>query len=182
MKVLVACERHGRVRDAFLRKGHDAVSCDLYPTTVKGPHFEGDMFDLDLSIYDLIIAHPPCTYLCVSGNRHYAGTKERKEAAEFIRRIWNIPVKKLAIENPVGVINTELPWMLRPYYIQPYWFGHPETKKTGIWSRGLPELKPTNKIIPTKTSIHKMAPSIYRGMLRSITYQGIADAMADQWG
>ena len=114
MKVLVACEYSGAVRDAFIIAGHDAMSCDLLPSEVPGPHYQGDMFDLHLSGYDLIIAHPPCTTLCVSGNRHYAGTKQRYDGAEFVKRIWEIPVDKLAIENPVGVINSLLPYCRRP--------------------------------------------------------------------
>jgi len=182
MKVLVACEYSGRVRDAFRKKGHDVLSCDLLPTDVLGPHYEGDMFDLPLHDFDLIIAHPPCTALCVSGNRHYAGTKARIEAAEFIEKIWSIPVNKLAIENPVGVINSELPFMPRPQYIQPWQFGHGETKKTGLWLRGLPKLVSTNIVEGRADRIHKMPPSKDRWKLRSTTYQGIADAMAEQWG
>lgn len=182
MKVLVACEMSGRVRDAFIKKGHDAMSCDLQDTISPGTHYKGNMFELDLESFDLIIAHPPCTYLCVSGNRHYAGSEKRKEALEFIRAIWNIRVKKLCIENPVGVINTGLWWMPAPQYIQPWMFGHGEVKKTGLWKRGLPDLLPTNVVSGRADRIHKMAPSEARGVLRSLTYKGIAQAMADQWG
>jgi len=182
MKVLVACEYSGKVRDAFIAKGHDAISCDLMPTDAPGPHYQGDMFDLDLTSFDLIIAHPPCTAICVSGNRHYAGTPARLEGAEFVAKIWRIPVKMLAIENPVGVINTFIQNMPKPQYIQPWQFGHGETKKTGLWSRGLPELEPTNIVEGRDDRIHKMPPSKDRWKLRSTAYQGIADAMADQWG
>jgi site-specific DNA-cytosine methylase len=181
-KVLIACEYSGVVRDAFRRRGFDAMSCDLLPTEVDGPHYQGDMFDLDLSTFDLVIAHPPCTALAVSGNRWYAGTAERIEAAEFVRRIWELPVARLAIENPVGVINTLLPEMPKPQYIQPWMFGHGETKKTGLWTRGLPELVPTNVVSGREQRIWRMAPSPDRWKERSRTYQGIADAMADQWG
>lgn len=182
MRVLVACEYSGRVRDAFTKYGHSAMSCDLLPTETPGEHYQGDMFDLDFTEFDLIIAHPPCTAVCVSGNRHYAGTKERVEGVEFIKRIWEIPVKKLAIENPVGVINTMLPDMPKPQYIQPWQFGHGETKKTGLWKRGLPDLVSTNIVDGRLDRIHKLPPSEDRGKLRSLTYQGIANAMAEQWG
>lgn len=182
MKVLVACEYSGRVRDAFIARGHDAMSCDLLPTDVPGPHYQGDCFDLDWSEFDLVIAHPPCTALCVSGNRHYAGSGQRKEAAAFVWKMWNQPVKKLCIENPVGVINTLLPDMPKPQYIQPWQFGHGETKKTGLWLRGLPPLNPSDIVDGRDDRIHKMPPSKDRWKLRSTTYQGIADAMAEQWG
>jgi site-specific DNA-cytosine methylase len=129
MKVLVACEYSGIVRDAFAARGHDAWSCDYLPTEKPGRHFERDMFSLPLQKFDLIIAHPPCTHLCVSGNRWHSGTQQRADAAKFIRRIWEIPIAKLCIENPVGVINTLLPELPRPQYIQPWMFGHGETKK-----------------------------------------------------
>ena len=182
MKILIACEFSGVVRDAFIARGHDAISCDLLPTDVKGPHYVGDMFDLDLTSFDIIIAHPPCTAICVSGNRYYAGTQARLDAVLFVHRIWKIPVSKMCIENPVGVINTFLPDMPRPQYIQPWQFGHGETKKTGLWLRGLPQLKPTNIVDGREQKIWKMPPSKDRWKLRSKTYTGIADAMAEQWG
>lgn len=184
-KVLVACEFTGVVRDAFIRLGHDAMSCDLLPTEVDGPHYEGDLFDLDFSEYDLVIAHPPCTTVAVSGNRWYAGTQARIDGAEFIRRVWEIPVERMALENPVGVINTLLPEMPRPYYIQPWQYGHGETKKTGLWTRGLPKLEPTNIVEGREEKIWAMwktVPAKDLGKERSRTYQGIADAMAEQWG
>lgn len=181
-KVLVACEYSGTVRDAFIAQGHDALSCDLLPTDRPGPHYQGDMFDLDLGNYDLVIAHPPCTALCVSGNRHYAGTPAREEAAQFIWRIWTCDAPRLAIENPVGVINTLLPDMPKPCYIQPWQFGHGETKKTGLWLRGAPPLEPTSIVDGREQRVWRMAPSPDRWKLRSATYQGIADAMASQWG
>lgn len=173
MNILVACEFSGRVRDAFLQKGHDAMSCDLLDSEVPGPHYKGNMFDLNLSMFDLIIAHPPCTALCVSGNRYYANTEYRINSAKFIEKIWKIPIKKLVIENPVGVINTLLPsWQ----------FGHGETKKTGLWKRGLADLKPTNIVKGRDQRVWKMPPSKDRWKKRSETYIGIANAMADQWG
>lgn len=182
MKVLVACEYSGRVRDAFLKLGHDAMSCDLLPTDAPGPHCQGDCFDLDWSEFDLVIAHPPCTALCVSGNRHYAGTAARQQSAEFVWRMWQQPVRRLAIENPVGVINSLLPGMPRPQYIQPWQFGHGETKKTGLWLRGLPRLVPTDVVDGREQRIWKLSPSADRWKIRSETYLGIAEAMAEQWG
>ena len=182
MKVLVACEYSGRVRDAFIARGHEAMSCDLLPTDVDGPHYQGDCFDLDWSEFDLVIAHPPCTALCVSGNRHYAGSEERLSSAEFVLRMWRQPVKRLVIENPVGVINSLLPELPKPQYIQPWMFGHGETKKTGLWMRGVPHLVPTDVVEGREQRIWKMPPSKDRWKIRSETYQGIADAMADQWG
>jgi hypothetical protein len=181
MKVLVACEYSGTVRDAFIARGHDAMSCDLLPTDVPGPHYQGDMFDLDLGSFDLVIAHPPCTALCVSGNRYYAGTEAREEAAQFIWRIWTSDAPRLAIENPVGVINTLLPEMPKPQYIQPWQFGHGETKKTGLWLRNLPPLMATQVVEGREQRVWRMAPSPDRWKLRSATYPGIAGAMAEQW-
>jgi hypothetical protein len=183
MKVLIACEYSGKVRDAFIALGHEAISCDLLPSdSDKGPHIQGDLFSVeDLHSFDLIIAHPPCTSLCVSGNRHYASTQARLDGAQFVKRIWDLPVERLCIENPVGVINTLLPDMPKPQYVQPWQFGHGETKKTGLWKRGLPDLVPTNIVDGRKDRIHKLPPSVDRWKIRSETYQGIADAMAKQW-
>ena len=182
MKVAVLCEYSGRVRDAFIKRGHDAISCDILPSDAPGPHIHGNLFRHAWDEYDLIIAHPPCTALAVSGNRYYAGTEERTRAAMFVKAIWNIPVGKMCIENPVGVINSILLDMPKPQYIQPWMFGHGETKKTGLWLRGLPQLKPTNIVDGREQRIWKMPPSEDRAKLRSLTYQGIADAMATQWG
>ena len=184
MNVLVACEYSGRVRDAFIKLGHYAMSCDLLPcdSPHPGDHYQGDLFDIAYDPkWDLIIAHPPCTCICVSGNRHYAGTQDRIDAVKFVEKIWNLPCKKLAIENPVGVINTVSDIMPKPYYIQPWQFGHGETKKTGLWTRGLPQLKPTNIVEGRADRIHKLPPSKDRWKIRSTTYQGIADAFAAQW-
>lgn len=199
MKVLVACEYSGRVRDAFIRAGHDAMSCDLLPSESDfGPHYQGDMFDLDLSQFDLMIAHPPCTYLAVSGLHWNKRQPERaaktEEALEFIQRIWEAPVPMVCIENPVGCINSRLDFMPNPQYVQPYEFGEDASKKTGLWLRGLPPLQPTERIPgrivngkerwdnQTDSGQNKLGPSDDRWKIRSYTYQGIADAMAKQWG
>lgn len=198
MRVLIACEYSGRVRDAFLERGHDAMSCDLLPTESPGPHYQGDMFDLDLGSYDLIIAHPPCTYLAVSGlhwnKRDPERAKKTDQALLFITAIWSTPIEKLVIENPVGCINSRLPFMPKPQYIQPYDFGEDASKKTGLWTRGLPPLIPTNRVPgrivegkerwsnQTDSGQNNLAPSEDRWKLRSTTFQGIADAMAEQWG
>ena len=180
MKVLVACEFSGIVRDAFTARGHQAVSCDLLHTQRPGRHYVRDVRELNLNNWDLLIAHPPCTHLAVSGNRWYSGTKEREEAVEFFRYFLEAPCKRICVENPVGVISSRI----RPpdQYIQPWQFGHGETKKTGLWLKGLLPLKPTNVVEGREQRIWKMPPSPDRGYLRSITYQGIADAMAEQWG
>lgn len=182
MKVLIACEFSGIVRDSFISLGHDAISCDLLPTDSPGNHYQGDCFDLDWSLFDLVIAHPPCTALCLSGNRHYANSLDRINAAKFIEKIWEQPVERLAIENPVGVINSLLPGMPRPFYVQPWQFGHGETKKTGFWTRGLPQLVPTNIVSGRDQRIWKLPPSPDRWKIRSKTFPGIAIAMAQQWG
>ena len=180
MKVLVACEESGRVRDAFIARGHDAISCDILPTDSPGPHIQGDIRDVDLSVYDLIIAHPPCTALAVSGNRTYANTPARAEAIKFFRLFLDAPVPRIAVENPVGVISTAI---RKPdQWIQPWQFGHGETKKTGLWLKNLPLLTPTNIVDGREQRIWRMAPSPTRSRDRSRTYQGIADAMAEQWG
>lgn len=178
MRVLVACEFSGVVRDAFLKLGHDAWSCDLIDSG-HYRHIVGDVCSLLSDQWDLMIAHPPCTALCVSGNRYYADTEEREEAVEFFRKFLEAPVPRIAVENPVGVISSRI----RPpdQYIQPWQFGHGETKKTGLWLKNLPPLIPTNIVEGREQRIWKMSPSKDRGLLRSITYQGIADAMAEQW-
>jgi len=173
------------VRNAFISKGHDAVSCDILPSRSEGPHMNRNVMSLPAGLlkkFDLIIAHPPCTAIAVSGNRWYAGTKARSDAVEMVRVIWNWPVEKLCIENPVGVLNTMCSELPRPQYIQPWMFGHGETKKTGLWTRGLPPLEPTNYVEGREQRVWRMAPSETRQRDRSVTFQGIADAMAEQWG
>lgn len=181
MKVAILCEYSGVVRNAFTAAGHDAISCDMLPTESEGKHIQGDLFLHDWSEYDLIIAHPPCTHMSLSGNRWYAGTVQRQLSANFIDAVWNLPVDKLCIENPMGQINKYNPEMPNPQYIQPWQFGHGETKKTGLWKRNLPDLIPTNIVEGREQRIWKMPPSEDRGKLRSMFFTGIAAAMADQW-
>ena len=181
-RILVACEYSGVVRDAFRNLGWDAMSCDLLPTESEGNHYQGDCFDLNWGDFDLVIAHPPCTALCVSGNRYYAGTQAREDAARFVERMWDQPVDRLCIENPVGVLNRLCSKLPKPQYIQPWQFGHGETKKTGLWTRGLPDLEPTNVVDGREQRLFKLPESKNRWKIRSTTYQGIADAMANQWG
>lgn len=181
MKVLVACEFSGTVRDAFIRKGHDAISCDLLPTESEGPHYQGDVFDIINNDYDMLIAFPPCTRLCVSGARWWPKFKnEQLQAIDFFMKLWNCPIKIKAMENPIGIMSTV--FRKPDQIIQPWQFGHGETKATCLWLQELPKLKPTNIVDGREPRIHKMPPSSNRSKLRSMTYQGIADAMADQWG
>jgi hypothetical protein len=192
VKVLVACEESGRVRDAFLRLGHDAISCDLLPTDSPGPHIEGDVREIDMAGFDLVIAFPPCTYLAVSGNRWYAGTPEREEGLELVRYFMDAPCERVAIENPIGVIST---CIRKPdQIIQPWMFGHGETKATCLWLKNLPPLEPThgrpdlfNQSRPPapeerEQRIWRMPPGHNRSRDRSRTFHGIAEAMAEQWG
>lgn len=180
MKVLVACEFSGIVRDAFKAKGHDAWSCDLLPTEQKGLHIRGDVLNILHYGWDLMIAHPPCTYLAVSGARWFETKQvEQRKAIFFFMSLVEADIPKICIENPVGIMSTL--WGKPDQYIQPWQFGHGETKKTCLWLKGLPALKPTNIVKGREARIHKMPPSKNRGKLRSVTYQGIADAMAEQW-
>jgi hypothetical protein len=177
----------GTVRDAFKRAGCYAISCDLYPTMSPGPHYEGDLFSgaLDFSSYDLIIAHPPCTHICRSGSWRWRNTKERADAIDFFMRIWNIRCKKLCIENSVGIMNRMVPSRSKlplPQFVEPYWFGHTVTKKTGLWKRNLPDLTPSRMLEPHSSGIQNVSGyGEERRILRSITYLGIANAMAKQW-
>jgi hypothetical protein len=183
MKVLIACEYSGRVRDAFLKLGHEAMSCDMLPTEHTGPHYQGDVFDIINDGWDLMIAHPPCTHLAVSGARHFAAKEAsgvQQEALEFVRRLLDAPIPKICLENPVSIISTRI---RKPsQIIQPWMFGHGETKTTCLWLKGLHKLVPTNIVVGRDDRIHKMPPSPTRWKERSRTYQGIADAMAEQWG
>ena len=233
MRVAILCEFSGTVRDAFIRRGHDAISCDLLPTESPGPHIEGDCFDHDWSGYDLAICHPPCTYLARSGlhwNKRIPGREAKtEEALEFVRRLLALPIPKIALENPKGRIGTAI----RPYnqLIHPWMFGHDASKATCLWLKGLAPLRPTEVIrrpawVPcemcdeflctihkchvhececppieswakrgvnpytdggryanqTPSGNNKVGEQNHRWKIRSITYQGIADAMADQWG
>lgn len=181
MKVLVACEFSGVVREAFAAKGHDAWSCDLLPSEKPGKHIQGNVLDILNQEWDLMIAHPPCTYLAVSGARWWKDRiEEQKQALDFVRVLMDAPCEKIAIENPVSKISTAI---RKPdQIIQPWQFGHGETKATCLWLKGLPKLTPTNIVDGRENRIHKMPPSANRGKERSRTYQGIADAMANQWG
>lgn len=196
MRVLVACEYSGRVRDAFIANGHDAMSCDLLPTEAPGPHYQGDVFDIINDGWDLMIAHPPCTYLSVSGmhwtTRGLRDPQLTEDALEFVRRLMAAPIERIAIENPISVISSRI---RKPdQIITPYQFGHDASKKTCLWLRNLPPLKPTLFVEPrivngrarwgnqTDSGQNKLAPSADRWKVRSETYEGIAKAMADQWG
>jgi len=181
MKVLVACEYSGRVRDAFIREGHYAVSCDLLETDVEGPHYKGDVTDILDDNWDLMIAHPPCTHLAVSGARWFKDKQqEQKEALDFVRLLLDAPINKIALENPVSVISSKI---RKPdQIIQPWQFGHGETKATCLWLKNLPKLEPTDIVDGREARVHMLPPSKDRWKLRSTTYEGIADAMATQWG
>lgn len=183
MSILVACECSGKVRDAFIKKGHNAISCDLQDTDSPGPHVKGDVIPLLKKHWDMIIAFPPCTDLAVSGARWFeAKRKDGRQQASiaFFMLFANHPCKKIAIENPVGIMSTL--WRKPNQTIQPWQFGHGETKATCLWLKGLPELVPTNIVSGREQRIWKLPPTADRAKLRSETYQGIADAMAEQWG
>lgn len=181
MKVLVACEYSGRVRDAFIKQGHDALSCDLLPTDVEGLHYQGDVLDIINGGWDLMIAHPPCTHLAVSGARWFKDKKkEQEEALDFVRVLLNAPIDRIALENPVSVISSKI---RKPdQIIQPWMFGHGETKATCLWLKNLPKLQPTNIVEGREQKVWKMPPSKDRWKARSLTYNGIAEAMSIQWG
>jgi site-specific DNA-cytosine methylase len=161
--------------------GHDAMSCDLLPTDVPGPHYKGDVMDVIGAGWDLMIAHPPCTHLAVSGSRWFKNkVSEQAIALDFVRLLLNSSIKKIALENPISVISSKI---RKPdQIIQPWQFGHGETKATCFWLKDLPKLIPTNIVSGREAKVHKMPPSPDRWKLRSKTYQGIADAMAQQWG
>jgi len=180
MRVLVACEYSGTVRDAFRRLGHDAVSCDLLPTEAPGPHVVGDVLDVLDDGWDLMVAHPPCTHLCVSGARWFdEKQEEQRESLEFVRALLDAPILRIALENPVGVISSRI----RPpdQILQPWQFGHGETKATCLWLVGLPPLHPTNVVEGREQRLHRLPPTPDRWKIRSTTFPGIADAMAEQW-
>jgi site-specific DNA-cytosine methylase len=188
LRVLVACEYSGIVRDAFIAKGHEAMSCDLLPSEQPGPHYQGDIRDVlyvgPMSLpWDLMIAHPPCTHLSVSGARHFKAKQEsgvQQEALEFVRFLMNAPVDRICIENPISIISSKI---RKPdQIIQPWQFGHGETKATCLWLKGLPKLTPTNIVEGREARVHRMAPGPDRWKDRSRTFTGIASAMADQWG
>jgi hypothetical protein len=183
MRVLVACEYSGTVRDAFIKLGHEAMSCDLLDTDRPGPHYKGSVLDVINDGWDLMIAHPPCTHLAVSGARHFAEKRAsgvQQEALDFVRLLLGAPIERIALENPVSIISSQI---RKPdQIIQPWMFGHGETKKTCLWLKNLEKLKPTMIVDGREPRIHRLAPSPDRWKIRSKTYQGIADAMAEQWG
>lgn len=185
MRVLIGCESSGVVRDSFIRGGHDAMSCDILPTEKPGPHYQGDLFDVIDYPWDLAIFHPPCTHLSVSGSRHFEAKRMdgRQQAAvaffmRIVRRSQHIP--KTGIENPVCIMSSM--YRTPDQIIQPWQFGHGETKATCLWLKGLLPLRPTNIVEGREARIHKMPPGPDRWKERSRTYEGIAAAMADQWG
>jgi len=181
MKVLVACEFSGIVRDAFTKRGHDAMSCDLLPTERPGKHYQGDVLGIINDGWDLMIAHPPCTHLAVSGARWFKNKQiEQRAAILFFLHLAALNIPKIAIENPIGIMSTI--YRKPDQIIQPWMFGHGETKATCLWLKALPPLIPTQIVEGREHWIHRMPPSPTRGRERSITYQGIADAMAEQWG
>ena len=189
MRVLVACEYSATVRDAFRARGHDAWSCDLLPTEGDPEwHIQDDIIynlggEWMGGEWDLMIAHPPCTDLAVSGARHFPAKRadgRQQRALDFVKRLMDAPIKRIAIENPISVISTAI---RKPdQIIQPWQFGHGETKATCLWLKNLPKLVPTNIVEGRSDRIHKMPPGPNRWKERSRTYQGIADAMAEQWG
>lgn len=180
MRVLVACEYSGTVRDAFIAAGHEALSCDLLPTDNPGPHYQGDVRDVLSDGWDLMIAHPPCTHLAVSGARWFKDKQaEQAEALDFVRLLLDAPIGRIALENPVSVISSRV---RKPdQIIQPWQFGHGETKATCLWLKGLPKLTPTDIVDGREARVHKLPPSADRWKIRSTTYPGIAAAMAQQW-
>ena len=195
MHILIACEYSGTVRDAFIRAGHDAISCDLLPTDVPGPHYEGDVFDIINNGWDMMIAHPPCTYLSVSG-MHWTARGLRdpqltEDALDFVTRLMAASIPRIAIENPISVISSRI---RKPdQIINPWQFGHDASKRTCLWLKNLPLLTPTDIVEPrivngkkrwanqTDSGQNRLPPSEDRWKIRSETYTGIAQAMADQW-
>jgi hypothetical protein len=192
MKVLIACEYSGTVRDAFRALGHDAMSCDLLPTEREGPHYQGSVLDILGDGWDLMIAHPPCTHLAVSGAAHFAKKRAsgvQDEALDFVRLLLNAPIPKIALENPVSIISSRI---RKPdQIIHPWQFGHETTKATCLWLKGLPLLVPTQIVSKGERQVYasgKSSPIWHAksgggsGKARSMTFQGMADAMAAQWG
>ena len=190
MRVLVACEYSGRVRDAFAALGHDAMSCDFEPAETPGNHHQGDVFEVLDQGWDIMIAHPPCTHLCSSGARWFRDKQKEQAGAEwFFLQLANCGIPKICVENPIGVMSTR--YRKPDQIIQPYQFGEPESKATCLWLKGLPKLVPTNVMTKPDSGVwlnqtpsgqNKLGPSADRWKIRSRTYQGIADAMAQQWG
>lgn len=181
MRVLVACEYSGTVRDAFRALGHDAMSCDLLSTEVPGPHYQGDVRDVLGERWDLMIAHPPCTHLAVSGARWFNEKRmEQAEALAFVRMLMLADVPRICVENPVSIISSRI--VPATQTIKPWQFGHGETKATCLWLKNLPPLDPTNIVEGREPRVHMMPPGPDRWKERSRTFRGIAQAMAEQWG
>lgn len=204
MRVLVACEFSGAVRDAFIGGGHDAMSCDLLPNETPGPHYQGSVMDILDNGWDLMVAHPPCTYLTLTGNKWFrpefaerfpTRQQDRADAIEFFMALVNAPIPKIAIENPIGIMSSR--YRKPNQIIQPWQYGHETTKATCLWLKGLPNLVPTNVVskgeVVVSKSGNRMSRWYYetsmlplkngiRAKARSVTFQGIADAIADQWG
>ena len=180
MRVLVACEYSGIVRDAFKAQGHDAVSCDLLPSERAGWHYQGEVENLLGEGWDLMIAHPPCTHLAVSGARWFKDKQqEQVKALAFVQLLLDAPIPRIALENPVSIISSRI---RKPdQIVQPWQYGHGETKATCLWLKGLPPLKPTNVVEGREQRVHRMAPGPNRWRERSRTFTGIAEAMALQW-
>jgi site-specific DNA-cytosine methylase len=183
MRVLIACEYSGRVRDAFLRRGHNAMSCDLLETEVPGPHYQGPVEDVLHDGWDLMVAHPPCTHLAISGSRHFPekiADGRQAAALDFVRLLMDAPIDRWVIENPISVISSAI----RPpdQIIQPWEYGHGEVKATCLWLHNLPKLKPTNCVEGREPKIHMMPPGPDRWKERSRTFEGVAEAMGEQWG
>ena len=180
-RVLVACEFSGRVRDAFAAAGHDAWSCDLLPSETPGQHYEGDVRDILGDGWDLMVAHPPCTYLAYSGARWFAQRQtEQAEAIAFVRELLAAPVPRIALENPAGILGRHI--RRHDQVIEPYHYGHGERKATCLWLHNLPRLQPTDRVPGREPRVHRMVKHPDRWKDRSRTYPGIAAAMADQWG
>ena len=181
MRVLVACEFSGIVRDAFIARGHDAISCDLLPTERPGPHYQGDVLDIIDDGWDLMVGHPPCTHLAVSGARWFKDkVQEQNCALIFVAKLMSANIPKICIENPISIISSRI---RKPdQIIQPWQFGHGETKSTCLWLKNLPKLTPTNIVEGRAARIHREPPSPDRWKNRSRTFPGIAEAMAEQWG
>ncbi len=194
MKILIACEKSGVVRNEFTKLGHYAMSCDLEPTEIPGAHYQGSVLDILHHNWDMMICHPPCVHLAVSGSRYFKAKRAdgRQQAAlEFVEKLWAADIPQVCLENPVSIISTQTSLGKCTQTIQPYDFGHPESKRTCLWLRGLPKLRPTN-VLPlpecgywdnqTPSGQNKLGPSKNRSAKRAKTYQGIAEAMAFQWG
>jgi len=181
MRVLIACEFSGIVRDAFARRNHNAWSCDLLDTERPGNHIKGNVLDVINANWDLMIGFPPCTHLAVSGARWFSNKKEEQNTAiEFVKKLMDAPIHRICIENPISIISTRI---RKPdQIIQPWMFGHPETKATCLWLKNLPKLQPTQIVEGREQRVWKESPSPERWKNRSRTFIGIAEAMAEQWG